>query len=229
MTAGVARGRGASKERRKSIRRAPVSIDSESSDSATWMRGSPIRLAAGSSTRGYSTESAAPGSIRPSACTSTNSHFTWRPSFRHVVRQSVWAGIGRPSGPVTRMACVRLIAPSANGTPKVSGSVPERIAPVPARRISIGLWVLTSSGLRRASTIGDPARPAPVPHVLVAVKTAVYLSKLTEYGEELAAKDLTDVVELLRADEGRVEAILAEAPSAVAPTLRRIWQNVRGH
>ena len=67
---------------------------------------------------------------------------------------------------------------------------------------------------------------APAP--LVAVKTAVYLSKLTEYGEELAAKDLTDVVELLRADEGRVEAILAEAPSAVAPTLRRIWQNVRG-
>ena len=64
--------------------------------------------------------------------------------------------------------------------------------------------------------------------MLVAVKTAVYLSKLTEYREELAAKDLTDVVELLRADEGRVEAILAEAPSAVAPTLRRIWQNVRG-
>ena len=42
---------------------------------------------------------------------------------------------------------------------------------------------------------------APAP--LVAVKTAVYLSKLAEYGAELAAKDLTDVVELLRADEGR--------------------------
>ncbi len=33
---------------------------------------------------------------------------------------------------------------------------------------------------------------APAP--LVAIKTAVYLSKLAEYGEELAAKDLTDVV-----------------------------------
>ena len=67
---------------------------------------------------------------------------------------------------------------------------------------------------------------APAP--LVAVKTAVYLSKLAEYGAELAAKDLTDVVELLRADEGRAAAILADAPSAVAPALRRIWKNVRG-
>ena len=67
---------------------------------------------------------------------------------------------------------------------------------------------------------------APAP--LVAVKTAVYLSKLAEYGAELAAKDLTDVVELLRADEDRVAAILADVPSAVAPALRRIWKNVRG-
>ena len=42
-----------------------------------------------------------------------------------------------------------------------------------------------------------------------------------EHGPELAAKDLTDVVELLRADQGRAEAILAEAPRAVAPVLRR--------
>lgn len=63
---------------------------------------------------------------------------------------------------------------------------------------------------------------------LAAVKTAVYLSKLVEHGPELAAKDLTDVVELLRADQGRAEAILAAAPCAVAPALRRIWQNVRG-
>ena len=63
---------------------------------------------------------------------------------------------------------------------------------------------------------------------LVAVKTAVYLSKLAEYGAELAAKDLTDVVELLRADEDRVAAILADAPFEVAPALRRIWKNVRG-
>ena len=46
--------------------------------------------------------------------------------------------------------------------------------------------------------------------------------------DELAAKDLTDLVELLRASEGRVEATLAEAPPAVVPTLRRVWQNVRG-
>ena len=105
------------------------------------MRG-PAAPAAGSAACGYSIESAAPGSSRPSACTSTNSHFTCRRSLRHVVRQSVWAGIGRPSGPATRIAAGSSSAPSANGTPKVSGSVPERTSLVPARRTSIGLWVL---------------------------------------------------------------------------------------
>ena len=66
---------------------------------------------------------------------------------------------------------------------------------------------------------------APAP--LVAVKTAIYLSKLAEYGEELAAKDLTDVVELLRAGEGRAESILAAAPSAVVPTLPHLAERAR--
>ena len=50
----------------------------------------------------------------------------------------------------------------------------------------------------------------------------------TRRGPPRASQDLTDVVELLRADEGRVAAILADAPSAVSPALRRIWKNVRG-
>ena len=62
---------------------------------------------------------------------------------------------------------------------------------------------------------------------LLAVKTAVYLSKRQELGPELAAKDLADVVELMRANRGTVDAALERVPSAVAAELSRIWHQVR--
>ena len=62
---------------------------------------------------------------------------------------------------------------------------------------------------------------------LLAVKTAVYLSKLHELGPELAAKDLADVVQLMRANPHAVDAVLQRVPPAVSAELRRIWQRVR--
>ena len=62
---------------------------------------------------------------------------------------------------------------------------------------------------------------------LLAVKAAVYLAKLDDVGPELAAKDLTDVVELMRANRPAIDALLEGAPGELSRELRRIWQRVR--
>jgi hypothetical protein len=62
---------------------------------------------------------------------------------------------------------------------------------------------------------------------LLAVKTAVYRSKLQELGPELAAKDLADVVELMRANRHAIDAALQRVPAAVSGELSRIWRRIR--
>ena len=82
--------------------------------------------------------------------------------------------------------------------------------PVPVRELDeeLGAWFIA---------------PAP----LLSLKTAVYLSKLEELGPELAAKDLTDVVELLRANRHLADSLIEAGHPVIAGELRRIWERIR--
>ncbi len=62
---------------------------------------------------------------------------------------------------------------------------------------------------------------------LLAIKTAVYLKKRAEEGEELAAKDLADIVSLVQAnDPERIRSTIASAPHPVRAELTRIAERV---
>lgn len=62
---------------------------------------------------------------------------------------------------------------------------------------------------------------------LLAIKTAVYLKKRAEDGEELAAKDLADIVSLIQAhDPQRIRTAVASVPEPVRPELERIVARV---
>lgn len=58
---------------------------------------------------------------------------------------------------------------------------------------------------------------------LLELKCAVHLAKRREYGAEVAAKDLADVVELVRHNRGRVTR---EAIEAMHPAVRRLLRRV---
>ncbi|OHD75679.1 MAG: hypothetical protein A2V99_11435 [Spirochaetes bacterium RBG_16_67_19] len=63
---------------------------------------------------------------------------------------------------------------------------------------------------------------------ILELKTAVYLHKKKEDGIELAAKDLADVVALVRANRDRVGAQLLGSPNpAIRKQLRRILRRVK--
>ncbi|MBN1836284.1 MAG: hypothetical protein JW820_10575, partial [Spirochaetales bacterium] len=63
---------------------------------------------------------------------------------------------------------------------------------------------------------------------LLELKTAVYLAKKRGEGIELAAKDLADVVELLRANSKRVTpGLLAELHPVIPSELERILKKLR--
>jgi hypothetical protein len=62
---------------------------------------------------------------------------------------------------------------------------------------------------------------------LLAIKTAVYLKKREEDGEELAAKDLADIVSLVQAHgRDRIREVVGSVPEAVRAELRRIAERV---
>jgi predicted nucleotidyltransferase len=64
---------------------------------------------------------------------------------------------------------------------------------------------------------------------LVAIKTAVYLRKRADEGEELAAKDLADIVSLVQANApDRILEAVAAAPEPVRGELLRIAKRVMG-
>lgn len=63
---------------------------------------------------------------------------------------------------------------------------------------------------------------------ILELKTAVYLRKKEEDGIELAAKDLADVVALLRANRGSVdERLLGALNPVLGKEVRRILRRVR--
>ena len=62
---------------------------------------------------------------------------------------------------------------------------------------------------------------------IIQLKTAIYIQKLEENGIEIAAKDLADVVELIKNNKNRInEKFIINLHSGIRNEFRKIWKNI---